>query len=183
MQTIGELAKTVGLSRSTLLYYDRLGLLCPSGHTKGEYRLYSSSDVERLRKICEYRKAGLSLKAIARILDNCGRSEMQSILENRLLELNDELQEIREQQALLATLLGRRDLMTEVSHLNKETWINLLQAAGFSDEEMCNWHVRFEQSDPDKHQQFLSSLHIPEKEIRIIREYARQGKMPIRKDY
>ncbi|MFH1418047.1 MAG: MerR family DNA-binding transcriptional regulator, partial [Planctomycetota bacterium] len=29
--TIGILAKTSGLARSTLLYYDRLGLLRPSG--------------------------------------------------------------------------------------------------------------------------------------------------------
>ena len=178
MQTIGELAKTVGLSRSTLLYYDRLGLLCPGGHIKGEYRLYSSSDVERLRKICEYRKAGLSLKAIARILDDCGKCEMQTILENRLLELNNELQEIREQQALIATLLGRGDLMLEASHLNKEGWVKLLRSAGFSDEEMWNWHIRFEHSDPDKHQEFLSSLHIPEKEIRMIRDYARRGQIP-----
>ena len=172
MQTVGELAKSVGLSRSTLLYYDRLGLLCPSGHVKGEYRLYSLADAVRLGKICQYRKAGLSLKAIRQILDDCSRSEMMVILEKRLLELNDELSQIKDQQALLATLLGRNDLIREVSHLDKASWIELLWAAGFSDTDMIQWHIRFEKSDPQKHNTFLASLHIPEPEILLIRKHA-----------
>ena len=46
--TVGRLAKRFGLSRSTLLYYDRLGLLCPSGRSGGDYRLYEDADAQRL---------------------------------------------------------------------------------------------------------------------------------------
>ena len=175
MQTVGELARSVGLTRSTLLYYDRLGLLSPGGHCKGEYRLYSSADARRLEKICQYRKAGLSLKAIQRILDDCNKSEMKEILEKRLLELNDELSQIKDQQALLATLLGRNDLIREVSHLDKASWIKLLEAAGFSDLDMSHWHIHFEHADPQKHHKFLASLHIPEPEILLIRKHAAKG--------
>lgn len=38
--TVGRLTKKFGLSRSTLLYYDSIGLLTPAAHMKGEYRTY-----------------------------------------------------------------------------------------------------------------------------------------------
>jgi DNA-binding transcriptional MerR regulator len=175
MQTIGELAKTVGLSRSTLLYYDRLGLLSPSGHLKGEYRLYSPKDATRLKKICQYRKAGLSLKAISRLIDKCGKSEMNTILETRLLELNNELQQVKEQQAFITALLGRDDLIRKVGNLTKDSWTDLLSATGFSEQDMWNWHIRFERSDPEKHEQFLTQLQIPRPEIALIRNRAARG--------
>jgi len=39
MFLITELARKHGLSRSTLLYYDRIGLLTPSGRSEAGYRL------------------------------------------------------------------------------------------------------------------------------------------------
>jgi DNA-binding transcriptional MerR regulator len=45
---ISELAEKVGLSRSTLLYYEKLGLLRGVRQTNG-YRLYSDKDVQQLR--------------------------------------------------------------------------------------------------------------------------------------
>lgn len=48
---ITELGKRFGLSRSTLLYYDRIGLLQPSGRTEAGYREYTRSDADRLERI------------------------------------------------------------------------------------------------------------------------------------
>ena len=45
--SISQIARTCGLSRSTLLYYDRLGLLRP-GRTASGYRIYRERDLERL---------------------------------------------------------------------------------------------------------------------------------------
>ena len=70
MYTIGRLAKKFKLSRSTLLYYDSIGLLKPSSRSQGEYRLYSEQDAKRLELICTYRQAGLALKDIGRVLDS-----------------------------------------------------------------------------------------------------------------
>jgi DNA-binding transcriptional MerR regulator len=43
MHTIGQAAKHANLSRSTLLYYDRIGLLRPSGRSRAGYRLYNGA--------------------------------------------------------------------------------------------------------------------------------------------
>jgi DNA-binding transcriptional MerR regulator len=57
---ISELGRRFGLSRSTLLYYDRIGLLRPSGRSGADYRQYSEDDVQRMERICLFRGSGLS---------------------------------------------------------------------------------------------------------------------------
>jgi len=172
MYTVGRLAKKHGLSRSTLLYYDRIELLKPSGHAKGEYRQYSDEDDARLTRICEYRRAGISLKAIGDMLDDQAETGVATTLENRLTELNREMGVLREQQRFITNLLGRTDLLNEQQVMNKATWVSLLSAAGFSEKDMRRWHVQFEKSAPDKHAEFLRRLHIPEGEISAIRAMA-----------
>ena len=98
MFTIGRLAKQYGLSRSTLLYYDSIGLFKPTSRGNGEYRLYSRADAERLEQIRTYRKAGLKLKDIKLILD-APDNDLTAILENRLEELNREIEALRETAA------------------------------------------------------------------------------------
>ena len=51
MMTIGKLSKVFGFSRSTLLYYDKIGLIRPSARSKSGYRLYNDKDVSRLEQI------------------------------------------------------------------------------------------------------------------------------------
>ena len=43
--TVGRLARRFGLARSTLLYYDRIGVLRPSARSAAGYRLYDAGDV------------------------------------------------------------------------------------------------------------------------------------------
>src|SRR5688500_4408082 len=62
--TISKLGRTFGLARSTLLYYDRIGILRPTGRTRAGYRLYGTDTVERLKRISELRAAGLPLKSV-----------------------------------------------------------------------------------------------------------------------
>ncbi|MCM2275174.1 MAG: MerR family transcriptional regulator [Candidatus Didemnitutus sp.] len=70
MTTIRQLAAEFGLTRSTLLYYDRIGLLRPDYRTSSGYRLYNAADRARLAAICRYRMAGLPLARIATLLDD-----------------------------------------------------------------------------------------------------------------
>lgn len=172
MYTIGRLARKHGLSRSTLLYYDRIGLLSPTGHARGEYRQYSSDDDDRLARICQYRTAGIKLKSIGKMLDEMADTGIADALEQRLSELNREMDTLREQQALVAGLLGRSDLLAEHAAMDKATWVSLLSAAGFSEDDMRRWHIQFERSSPDKHEEFLRRLCLPESEISAIRSMA-----------
>jgi DNA-binding transcriptional MerR regulator len=175
MYTIGQLAKSFGLSRSTLLYYDRAGLLNPRGRKRGDYRYYDEKDAARLERIRCYREAGLSVATIRGILNGNARGGLRTILESRLCELNDEIRALREQQHLLATLLGRHSLGTRERITDRRTWVALLRSAGYDEAAMNEWHARFEYSDPRKHEQFLRRLGIPTEEIRTIRAAAKRA--------
>ena len=107
MLTPGVLARRVGLSRSTLLYYDRIGLLRPSRRTLSRYRQYSEEDVRRLEQICTLRKTGLRLKDIGRAL-GAPENLLTRALEERLDELNDEVERLRNQQRFILGLLGTK---------------------------------------------------------------------------
>jgi DNA-binding transcriptional MerR regulator/ubiquinone/menaquinone biosynthesis C-methylase UbiE len=172
MYTVGRLARRHGLSRSTLLYYDRIGLFSPSARAHGEYRRYSAEDDARLERICQYRRAGLSLADIALIMSDTGGAGVRAALEGRLAELSDEMAALRDQQALVAGLLGRPDLLAGRDGLDKATWVALLRDAGFSEPEMERWHARFERTAPQRHETFLRHLRIPDDEIASIRARA-----------
>jgi DNA-binding transcriptional MerR regulator len=170
MHTIGRLAKRFGLSRSTLLYYDRIGLLQPSARGNGRYRYYTDEDAQRLEQICTYRMAGLPLRDIKLVLD-CSENTLAQVLEQRLEDLNQDIQCLREQQALIIGLLKNNELFERIGVMNKQTWTSLLSAAGFSIEDMRRWHIDFERLSPEKHLRFLKFLCIPDEEIELIRSW------------
>lgn len=173
--SISRLAKRFGLSRSTLLYYDSIGLLTPSERTPANYRIYSDKDVRRMEQITVYREAGLPLQTIGELLDSrMGASA--SILEERLVQINGEIQRLREQQQVLVKLLKNRKGLRKSRVLTKERWVSLLAATGMNDEAMRRWHVEFERMAPEAHQDFLESLGIPKKEIRAIRKWAKENR-------
>lgn len=171
MYTIGRLAKKFSLSRSTLLYYDSIGLLKPSSRSDGNYRRYSQDDADRLEQICMYRRAGLALKDIATVLDSHEHS-LGDILEQRLDELNDEIKRLRDQQRFILGLLTNRRLFDRIGVMNVETWTSLLSACGFTEQDMHRWHMEFERLAPEKHRQFLEFLCIPDAQIETIRSWA-----------
>ncbi|MCG8521467.1 MAG: MerR family transcriptional regulator [Pseudomonadales bacterium] len=62
--TIGELAKRGNVATSLLRYYEKEGLLEPSGRTAAGYRLYSPDSLKHLLFIRKAQRYGFSLKDI-----------------------------------------------------------------------------------------------------------------------
>ena len=59
--------------------------------------------------------------------------------------------------------------------ITKDKWVAVMQAAGFTEDDMHRWHREFEKGAPAEHQEFLEFLHIPADEIARIREWSRTG--------
>jgi MerR family transcriptional regulator, thiopeptide resistance regulator len=175
MTTISALAKRSGLSRSALLYYDRLGLLKPSGRTRKGYRLYSSAEADRLEQICLFRSLGIPLGDMKKLLDTPNGNAPAEILQRRLRVLDGEIANLRNQQHYILEFLKQKPLQQGVEMINKERWVEIMRAAGFNEQDMKNWHIQFEKMEPQAHQEFLESLDIPLEEINKIREWSRKG--------
>ena len=169
MYTVGQLAKLFGLSRSTLLYYDEIGVLSPSARSASNYRLYSDDDVRRMERINVYREAGLPLDAISRLLREDSDS-VPAVLERHLQKLSREIARLRDQQHLIGALLGNAQMLRGSRSLTKDQWVALLASTGMSEEGMRKWHAEFEKNFPEAHQDFLESLGISKDEIAVIRK-------------
>ena len=174
--TVGALARASGLSRSTLLYYDRLGLLRPSHRSPANYRLYDENDIDRLEQICQYRRMGIPLSEVRKILSDTGRSTSADILKRRLRTLQHEINDLRRQQRCIVDILKQKELTEEMEMISKDRWVAVMKAAGFSDDAMHNWHTQFEKMEPEGHQEFLESLGIEAQEVQRIRTWSREGK-------
>ncbi|MBM5810622.1 MAG: MerR family transcriptional regulator [Gammaproteobacteria bacterium] len=178
MLTIGRLARQFGLSRSSLLYYDRIGLLRPSGRSDGNYRLYTPADVERLARIALYREAGLPLASIGRVLAGQPfHPEVGQVLEERLAGINGEIAALRRQQQVIVRLLNNPRARRRTRILTRQSWTALLRSTGLTEADMRRWHVEFERRAPEAHQDFLESLGIDAGGIREIRRWSRQRRV------
>lgn len=170
--SISKLAKSCGLSRTSLLYYDRLGLLKPSGRTASGYRYYTDAEQARLERIGHFREAGLTLKEIRAVLASGGKPGTR-LLETRLRETAENLAGLKHQQRLLAGMLrqvasGKRHRIVDV-----KLWVEMLDAAGMDENARRRWHTEFEHRAPEGHREFLLSLGIPAEEATRIQQWSR----------
>ncbi len=173
MITISALAKASGLSRSALLYYNRLGLLKPHSRSSAGYRQYSPAELERLEQICLYRQIGIPLKEMKKLLDKSKSTVSVKILQRRLRVLGREIANFQRQQQYIVQLLKQKQIQQGAEMINKDRWVDIMRAAGFTEQDMRNWHVQFEKMEPEAHQEFLESLSIKDAEIEKIREWSR----------
>lgn len=70
MRTVNEVSQLTGVSIRTLQYYDKIGLLDPTGYTQAGYRLYDDTALERLQQILLFRELEFPLKEIKQIMDS-----------------------------------------------------------------------------------------------------------------
>ena len=166
--TVGRLAARFGLSRTTLLYYDRLGLLRPAARSAGGYRVYDSADVARLATICRLRRAGLSLAEIRRAID-AAPPQLVAALAVRLGELDDQVQILRDRQRIILNALATGREGDRTWSMDKSQLVDVLAAAGIGADQQAAWHAAAERADGDLHRRLLESLDLPADEVARIR--------------
>lgn len=106
---IGELATATGTTPKTLRFYEDTGLLQPPRRTAGGYRDYDEDAVGRLGFIRRGRMAGLTLGQIREVITirDDGVTpchHVQQLLEFRLVELNQQIEQLTAVRELVAQL-------------------------------------------------------------------------------
>jgi MerR family transcriptional regulator/heat shock protein HspR len=97
---ISVAAKLVEVHPQTLRLYERLGLVKPA-RTENNIRLYSDTDIERLRQIQRLTNVGLNLAGVQMVLDllqrmEAMRREMEEQMTRRREEMEREIQRLRQ---------------------------------------------------------------------------------------
>ena len=92
--TIQALSRLSGVTTRALRWYDKIGLLTPSGRTEGNYRLYGPAEVDRLQDILYYRALGVELAQVKRILDDPSYNRL-AVLRSHLAALEAERERVQ----------------------------------------------------------------------------------------
>lgn len=104
--TIGEAANILGVSASTLRYYDQEGLLPLVERSSGGVRIFTAKDLEWLRVIECLKKSGLSIREIRAFTDMVGQGDASLSDRLALFRARREavLRQMEENQRTLALL-------------------------------------------------------------------------------
>lgn len=98
MYTISEMANIFGVSRQTLIYYDKIGLFGPAEVNEKGYRFYSPTQIPLMRLICMLRDLGVDLDEIMRLTSSYDVAEMARKLQERVSELGGQIAELEKER-------------------------------------------------------------------------------------
>ena len=106
--TVGEMAKLLGVTASTLRYYDKEGLLPFVERSSGGIRMFRESDIEWLRVIECMKKAGMSIKDIRQYIELALKGD--DTIELRLMMFR------RQKEVLQQKMAGMQHTMAMVEY-------------------------------------------------------------------
>ncbi|WP_447743686.1 MerR family transcriptional regulator [Enterobacter asburiae] len=111
---IGELCAKTGLSKETVRYYERQGLLenIPRPNRSNNYKVYSAVDLQRLNMIKHAKMLGFTLAEISEVLavwvdDNFTAEQKQASLRRKLQQLEEKEAALIELRARLQNALNK----------------------------------------------------------------------------
>jgi MerR family transcriptional regulator, thiopeptide resistance regulator len=126
---VRQFAERAGVTVRALHYYDRLGLLRPSGRTPAGYRLYAESDLACLEQIVALKFIGFSLKQIRELLKRqpldlpAELRRQRAIIEEKQRRLDLAIQAIERAERRVSSAGSRRAARrAEASVSRDDTW-------------------------------------------------------------
>jgi len=110
--SISQLAQAAAVPTTTLRYYERAGLMHPEDRSQGNYRLYSDESLRRLKFIRAAQAIGFTLDDVKLLLGNNEGEplrccEVETLITDRLAEIDRRLKDLRHVQRVLQTSLEK----------------------------------------------------------------------------
>ncbi len=115
--TIGELARSTGLTVRTIRYWSDEGVLTPVTRSAGGYRLYDAESAARLELIRTLRELGLGLDDVRKVL--AGETTIAEVAAAHVVALDAQIRALRVTRAVLSTVARRGSTAEEMTFMNK----------------------------------------------------------------
>ena len=119
---IGEAAARSGVSAANIRFYEKDQLLSPQGRSDNSYRMYSDSDIHRLRFIRACRALDMSLAEVRTLLrldlnskTDCATA--RGALDEHLAHVRERLNELKALEKDMKALRGRCDGQDTTCHI------------------------------------------------------------------
>ena len=100
--TINDISKELGLTKRAIKFYEEKGLLSVPKDENG-YRNYSQEHIRMLKTISIYRKLGIGIADIQKIINHEDKSILTRVLKEKETELQDKQAELLELQTFIST--------------------------------------------------------------------------------
>ena len=140
---INEVEARVGITKKNIRFYEEQGLLTPRRNNDNGYRDYGEEDVSALRRIKLFRKLGVPIEEIRRMLDgthtvgDCMRRHMVTLeREQRNLEQSALLCAELQHSEIPANELDAEKILSEMEEMEKK-------GTTFSDGQKHDVRIRF----------------------------------------
>ncbi|WND35004.1 MerR family transcriptional regulator [Streptomyces sp. BB1-1-1] len=147
IMTIGELARTTGLSVRTIRYWSDEGALPPVTRSAGGYRLYDAASAARLELIRTLRELGLGLDAVRRVLS--GETTVAQVAAAHVSALDAQIGSLRVTRAVLSTVARRGSTAEEMTLMNKLARLSAAERRRIIEDFMAEVFEGVDTADPD----------------------------------
>lgn len=101
---ISDVVRLTGVASSALRFYERQGLVAPSGRRSGQ-RCYDSSILERIAFVDLCQRAGLTVREIAAVVHQDEDFGWRAVAQRRLESLDEQIRSIERARTALRHLL------------------------------------------------------------------------------
>ncbi|GAV20628.1 mercuric resistance operon regulatory protein [Mariprofundus micogutta] len=118
MLTVGDLAKRCNVTSETVRYYARKGLLQPTQCSAIGYKLFGTSDIQRLRFIRRAKLLGFSLAEIGQIIQHSTKGEspcplVRSYIQQKVKDNRQKLEEMSALQQRMESAIAQWEAMQD----------------------------------------------------------------------
>ncbi|UXY30052.1 helix-turn-helix domain-containing protein [Streptomyces sp. HUAS TT20] len=145
--TIGELARSTGLTVRTIRYWSDEGVLSPVTRSAGGYRLYDAESVARLELIRTLRELGLGLDDVRAV--PTGETTVARVAAAHVAALDAQISSLRLTRAVLSTVARRGSTAEEMPLMNKPARLSAAERRRILEEFVDEMFHGLATADPD----------------------------------
>lgn len=103
--TIKDAARITGLTPRTLRYYESIGIIPTPQRSGGNYRVYSSEDIEDITRIKRITSLGFPLRSVAQFLENPSGENTRIALKRLAAEMDRQMADLTERRRAIDSIL------------------------------------------------------------------------------
>ena len=127
--TIKEVSELFDMPASTLRYYEEMGMLTQVGRTPSGQRIYTDEHIGRLKAICCFKRAGLT------VTDICKYFQLE---DDQFTNIDEILLLLAKNKTQMETKL--KQLSADLVHINEKlTYYEAIKRAILNHEKLPSW--------------------------------------------
>lgn len=124
---ISRFAEISGVSRQTLIYYDKIGLFSPHFVAENKYRMYSHNQLGTINTITMLRDLGVPLKTIKKVVSDISPQTTVKILNYQLDTIAEKIHEYATLQEMIELRISQIETGEKAKQLPQQFFVKEIE--------------------------------------------------------